>query len=92
MVLGGQEYVCMYGFYGAYNCYSLVRQLSGFITVSVSVSGNMSQSRMLDLRAEESCVTGHMKPPHCGEASRKPRALSWDRTRVIVSLVHGFTY
>ena len=24
----------MYGFYGAYNCYSLVFQISGFITVS----------------------------------------------------------
>ena len=29
--------VCV-GFYGAYKCYGLVRQTSGFITVSVSVS------------------------------------------------------
>ena len=32
-------YVCMYGLYGAYDCYGLVRQASGFITVSVSVKG-----------------------------------------------------
>ena len=29
-------YVFLYGFYGIYNCYGLVRQVLGFITVSVS--------------------------------------------------------
>ena len=35
----------------------------------------MSHSTLLDLRAVESCVIRHVKPPHYGEASRKPRAL-----------------
>ena len=44
-----------------------------------------------DLRAEESRVLRHVKPPGDGEASRKPRALSWDRTQTIGALAHGFT-
>ena len=41
-------YVCMYvcmGFYGGYNYSGLVRQVSGFITVSVSAKGSC---RILD--------------------------------------------
>ena len=34
--IGNHRYVCMYGFYGAYNCSGLVRLVSEFITVSVS--------------------------------------------------------
>ena len=38
------------------------------------------------LRAEER----HVKPPRCGEASRKPRALSRVRTQAIGALAQGF--
>ena len=73
------------GFYGAYNYSGLVSQVSGFITVSVSLSLlSVSVRRvlavistLLDLGAEESRVLKYVKPPRCGEASRKPRALSW---------------
>ena len=30
------------------------------------------------------------KPPRCGEASRKPCALSWDRTQIKSALAYGF--
>ena len=42
----------MYEYYGAYNCYGLERQVSGFITVSHRVV-YMSHSQLLDLWAEE---------------------------------------
>ena len=81
----------MYWFYGAYTCYGLVRQVSGFISVGVSVYGSY---RILDcwiLRAEETLVQRHVKPPRRGKVSRKPRALSWDRTQVIDSPSHDFS-
>ena len=31
--------VCMYGFYGAYNCSGLARQVSGLIIVTVGAQG-----------------------------------------------------
>ena len=46
--------------------------------------------RLLDLRAEESCVLRYVKPPRCEEASRKPRALSRVRTQAIGALAQGF--
>ena len=46
---------------------------------------------LLDLRAEESHVLRRLKPPRCGEASKKHRALSRVRTQVIGALAHGFT-
>ena len=58
--------VCLYVFYGAYNCSGLVSQ---------DLLLQMSYSRLLDLRSEESRVLRHVKPPRCGEATRKPRAL-----------------
>ena len=39
------RYVCMYGFYGAYNCCGLVHQVSGFSNVSVSA---LDTCRILD--------------------------------------------
>ena len=36
LTVGSRYVVCMCGFYGAYNCFGLVRQVSGFSTVSVS--------------------------------------------------------
>ena len=33
----------------------------------------------------------HVRPPRCGVASRKPRALSWDRTQASGALARGFT-
>ena len=47
-------------------------------------------STVSDFRAEESRVLRHVKPPRCGEASRKFRALSWDRAQAIGALSHGF--
>ena len=67
-------YVCMsvcMGFCGAYNCYGLVRQVSGSITGRCQWVGYMSYSPLLNLRAEESCVLRYVKPPHRGYASRK---------------------
>ena len=46
-------------------------------------------STVLDLRAAESRVLRHEKLLHCTEASRKPRALSWDRIHAIGALAHG---
>ena len=43
----------------------------------------MSCLRLLDLRAEESRVLRHVKPPRCKEASRNPRSLSRGRTQAI---------
>ena len=34
-------------------------------------------------------VIRHMKPPRYGEASSKPRSLSWVGTQAIGALVHG---
>ena len=48
-------------------------------------------SSLLDLRAEKGRVLRHVKLPRNEEASRKPRALSWDRTQAIGALAHGFT-
>ena len=47
-------------------------------------------STVLDLWAEESRVLRHVKPPRCGEASRKPRLLSRFQTEAIGTLAHGF--
>ena len=41
-------------------------------------------STLLDLRAKESRVLRQVKPPRYGEASRKPRALSWDRILALI--------
>ena len=77
-------------FYGAYIT-TLVRQVSAQDSLlSVSVRSVLVFSTLLDLRAEENRVRRHVKPPRCGEASRKPRALSWERTRAIGALAHGF--
>ena len=69
----------------------LVSQVSGLITVSVSAY-DICLFRPLDrLSADESHTIRHVKPPRCGEASRKPRALGSDRTRAIVALAYGFS-
>ena len=46
-------------------------------------------STLLDLRAEERRVVRRLKPPRCGEVSRRPRALSRVRTQVIGALSQG---
>ena len=43
-------------------------------------------SALLDLWAQKSRDRRHVKLPRCGEASRKPRALNWDRSQAIGSL------
>ena len=43
-------------------------------------------STLVGLRAEESRVVRHVKPPRYGEASRRPRALSGVRTQAIGAL------
>ena len=43
-------------------------------------------STLLDLRAKESRVLRQVKPPRYGEASRKPRALSWDRILALIAI------
>ena len=53
--------------------------------------GYLSYSRLLDLKAEESRVLKHVKPPRYGEASGKPGALSRVRTQASGALAHGFT-
>ena len=45
MVTSEEVEVFMYAFYCSYNYYGLVRQVSGFLTVSVSAYG---KSRILD--------------------------------------------
>ena len=47
-------------------------------------------STLLDLRAEKSRVVRHVKPPCCGEASRKPCARSGVRTQAIDALAQSF--
>ena len=51
--------------------------------------GCTSFSRLLDLKAEESRVVGHVKSPRCVEASRRPRALNRVRTQAIGALAQG---
>ena len=41
-------------------------------------------STLLYSRVEESLVLRHVKPPRSGEASRKPRALSWSEPKPLV--------
>ena len=53
------------------------------LVMSVSVRRVHVVSRLLDIRAEESRVVRHVKPPCCGKASRRPRALSWVPTQAI---------
>ena len=52
----------------------------------------MSHSRLLGLRAEGSRVLEHVKPPRCGEGSRKPLALTRVRTQPIGVVAHGVTH
>ena len=47
-------------------------------------------SILLDLRAEESRVLRHVKPPRFGEASRKPNARSWDVVADMPTSCNGF--
>ena len=48
-------------------------------------------SALLDLRAGESLVRRHVKPPCRVEASGKPRALSWGQTQATGALAHVVT-
>ena len=60
------------------------------LVMSVSVRMvHVVLSTLLDLRAEESRVVRHVKPPRSGEASRRPRALSRVRTQAIGALAQG---
>ena len=45
----------------------------------------------LDLWEKEIRVLRHVTPSRCGEASSKPRALSWDRAQAIGAPGHGFS-
>ena len=49
----------------------------------------MSYSQLLDLRAEESHVVRHVKPPLYREASRRPWQLSRAQTQAIGALAQG---
>ena len=49
----------------------------------------MSFAQLLDLRAGESRVVRHVKPPRYGEASRRPRALTLIPTQAIGALAQG---
>ena len=51
-----------------------------------SVCRYMSYSRLLDSRAKESRVVRHVKPPSCGEVSRKPRGRHRSHTKTVQSL------
>ena len=76
----------MYGFFSLITTLVLCARSQDSL---LSVSGRWVLgvvSTLLDLRAAESRVIRHLKPPCCGEASRKPRILSWDRTQAIGSL------
>ena len=60
------------------------------LVMSVSVRRvHVVLSTLLDLRAEESRVVRHVKPPRYGESSRRPRALSRVRTQAIGALAQG---
>ena len=59
------------------------------LVISCQCVGYMSLSGLLDLRAEESRIIRHVKPPRCGEASRRPHALSRVRTQAIGALAPG---
>ena len=63
-----------------------MRQFSGFSNV---LSVRRVHVGLLDLRAEESRVVRHVKPPRCGEESRWPHALSRVRTQAIGALAPG---
>ena len=57
--------------------------------MSCQCVGYMSFYGLLDLRAEESRVVRHVKPPRCGEESSRPHALSRVRTQAIGALAPG---
>ena len=56
---------------------------------SVSVRG--VHVAIVAFKGGESRVLRRVEPPRCGEASRKPRALSWVQTQAIGALTDDFT-
>ena len=60
--------------------------------LSVSVRRVHVVSTTAGFNGEESRALRHKKPPRRGDASRKPRALSWVRSLAISALAHGFTH
>ena len=68
---------------------SCARSPDSLTSVSVRMVRVVFSSR-LDVRADESRVIRHVKPLRCGEASRKPRVLSWDRAQATGALGYGF--
>ena len=63
--------------------------------LSASTRGVHDVFSTTGFEAEESCIMRHVKhfedrQPLFGEASSKPRALSWDRTQAIGAPVYGF--
>ena len=60
------------------------------LVMSVSVRRvHVVLSTLPDLRADESRVVRHVKPPRCGEASSRPHALRRVRTQDIGALAQG---
>ena len=84
-------HVSKHGFHGAYNGYGFVsRSKNPLLSVSV---------RRTHVAFSAAGFTGGRKPclrqaklPHRVGASRKLRALSWDRAQAIGALAHGFTH
>ena len=60
--------VRVYGFYGAYNCYGIVRQVSGFSTVS-NASSKLRSSRRTPVQYFRSTA-------HCISTANKIRAFN----------------
>ena len=85
--------VSMYGFYGAYNCYGLVHQVSG-VRIHYYRSPRVGYMSILDYKSQgrkKAVSVLHVKPPRCGKASRKPHAFSWVRAQAIGAATHDFT-
>ena len=84
-------YMCGHGLYGAYKYNGIVLQIFMFHTMSVSVCRIHVEVLTAGFKDEESYVVRHVKPPRCGEAFNKPRALSGGRNHAIGALAHGFS-
>ena len=64
----------LHGFYGAYNCHVLVRQVLGFVTFSFSAYGVHAVSSTTEIRGSEKPPNKTRGPPRYGVASRMPNA------------------
>ena len=84
-------YVCIYGFYDAYNYSGLVRQVSGFVSASVSAQDTCHSLHSTGFKGEEKPCSKARETTALRRGIQKASRTQWDRTQAIGALAHGFT-